>query len=414
MRRMQLGACDTPNGIATQSRKPNVGIMTHPYFERAGKTPLDNLIVLVKPLANKLFVITGRDYNTPPCDVEVIAIKAKRRTSFVSRTLEQALVHAKVLRLLLKLRGEIDILIFFLGATFPVPVIFAKALGMQTFVIPAAVRYPPQLPSIKEQKRHWQLGDDLIIRLTDALERISYYFSDKLIVYSPSIIDQAKLRRYRKKIVVTHRHFPNLDLYRFKNDVEQRDNVVGYVGRLTEEKGALNFVQAIPRVSRTRDDVSFLIIGEGSCEDEIHAYVERHALGSKVSLTGWIPHEELPDYLASLKLLVIPSMYEGLPNIMVEAMACGSPVLSTPVGSVADVLEDGENGFLLPDNSPACLAEAILKVLAHPNLKRIAVNARALVEREFQYEKLVATWQNIICDTKGDASDPNVSDRIQC
>jgi glycosyltransferase involved in cell wall biosynthesis len=400
---MLLRACETPNGIATEPRKPNVGIMTHPYFERAGKTPLDNLIVLVKPLANKLFVITGRDYDTPPCDVEVIAIKATRRTSFVSRMLEQTLVHAKVLRLLLKRHGEIDILIFFLGATFPVPVIFARALGMKTFVIPAAVRYSPQLPSIKEQKTHWQLGDSLIMRLTERLERIGYYFSDKLIVYSPSIIDQANLRRYRKKIVVTHRHFPNLDLYRFKNDIEQRDNVVGYVGRLTEEKGVVNFIQAIPRVIGTRDDVFFLIIGEGDREDEIRAYVKKHALDCKVSLTGWIPHEELPDYLASLKLLVIPSMYEGLPNIMVEAMACGSPVLSTPVGSVADVLEDGENGFLLPDNSPACVAEAILKALAHPNLKRITVNARNLVECEFQYEKLVTTWQNIIHSTR-DAS----------
>ena len=95
------------------------------------------------------------------------------------------------------------------------------------------------------------IADGLIIHLAEALERISYYFSDKLIVYSPSMIDHAKLRRYSKKIVVTHRHVPDLELCRFKKAIEQRDNVVGYVGRLTEEKSVLNFVQAIPRPSNS-------------------------------------------------------------------------------------------------------------------------------------------------------------------
>jgi len=397
MRRMQLGACDTPNGIVTGSRKPNVGIMTHPYFERAGKTPLDNLIVLVKPLANRLLVVTGGDYDNPPKGVEIIRVQATRRVSFASRVLEQASVHVRVLRLLLQLRGEIDILIFFTGTPFPALLVFAQAMRMKCFIILAGVGSSAELKAIKERKAPNQLGDTVITHLTTACERMSYLFSDKLIVYSPSIIDQLNLHQYDKKIAITHRHFPNFDLFRFKSDVEQRDNVVGYVGRLSHEKGVLNFVKAIPTILRAWSNVTFLIIGEGPLEGEIRKCVESDATSGKAKLTGWIPHQELPDCLVSMKLLVLPSYAEGLPNVMLEAMACGTPVLAPAVGSIPDVITDGETGFFMHDNSPSCLAETVIKTLENPHLKRIAANARTLVESEFRLERLADTWGKIIC-----------------
>jgi glycosyltransferase involved in cell wall biosynthesis len=99
-----------------------------------------------------------------------------------------------------------------------------------------------------------------------------------------------------------------------------------------------------------------------------------------------------------MKLLALPSYNEGLPNVMLESMACGTPVIATPVGSIPDVLVDGENGFLMYDNSPTALAESIIEALQRPQLQRIAVNARMLVETEFRYEKLIKTWERIICD----------------
>ena len=97
------------------------------------------------------------------------------------------------------------------------------------------------------------------------------------------------------------------------------------------------------------------------------------------------PHQELPDYLTRLKLLVLPSYTEGLPNNVLEAMACGTPVLATSVGAIPDVVpRDKETGFLVRDNSPPCLAKNIVEALTDPELKRIALNARNFVENEFQ------------------------------
>ena len=97
-----------------------------------------------------------------------------------------------------------------------------------------------------------------------------------------------------------------------------------------------------------------------------------------------------------MKQVVLPSYTEGLPNIMLEAMACGTPVLATPVGAIPNVIKDGETGFIMKDNSPECIAENVIRALNHPNLERIAGNARALVEREFTYERAVERWREVL------------------
>jgi len=373
--------------------------MVGEHFERSGETPLGNLIALASPLTNKLFLIIG-DYPNSIPGVKIIKIKTTRRRLVVARVFQQVLTHLRVLLIMAKLRKEIDILIYIFGTPFPIPLVFAQALNTRCFIILARQGYGTDAEALKESGAPRQFGELTRLRVQAALERISYSFADKLVVYSPSMIDRMNLQKYSKKIVVAHRHFVNFDECKFKDNIEQRDNIIGYVGRITADKGIWNFVGAIPKILSVHDDVTFLIAGEGLLEDEIRVYLEKHGLRNKVKLAGWIPHQKLPDYLTSLKLLVLPSYNEGLPNVMLEAMACGTPVLAVRVASIPDVIKDKETGFLIQDNSPAHLANAIVETLTNPELKRIAANAHTLAESEFRYENLTQTWKDIICSAK--------------
>jgi glycosyltransferase involved in cell wall biosynthesis len=394
-----LKTCDAPQDTA-QSRRPSVGIITHVDMDRAAARPLDNLITILDPLANKLFLITGGDYDNFADRVQIIRTSETSRTSLLSKVLEQVVVGVRIANTIFKLRDQIDVLLFFNGAGLAAPLVFARCLNIKCIVILTYLGAAPVARAIRESGAEQESGELMRLRMLGMLERVSYFFANELIVYSPSMVEAAGLHGYRTKTTVAHRHFLNFDEFRFEDNVEHRDNVVGYIGRLKEEKGILTFVEAIPKVLEAHDDATFLIVGEGVLEDRIRRYVHANGLDSKVELTGWIPHGELPSYLYRMKLLALPSYNEGLPNVMLESMACGTPVIATPVGSIPDVVVDGENGFLINENSSTALAERITEALQRPQLQRIAVNARMLVETEFRYERLIKTWERIICDAK--------------
>jgi glycosyltransferase involved in cell wall biosynthesis len=101
----------------------------------------------------------------------------------------------------------------------------------------------------------------------------------------------------------------------------------------------------------------------------------------------------LPTYLNELKLIVLPSFSEGLPNIMIEAMACGTLVLATPVGSIPDYIVDKQTGFIMETNSPECIAKNILRALNFCDIDRVVSNAKSLVEYKFKPEVSVQEYR---------------------
>jgi glycosyltransferase involved in cell wall biosynthesis len=143
------------------------------------------------------------------------------------------------------------------------------------------------------------------------------------------------------------------------------------------------------------DDSTFEIhiAGDGPLVKEISELEKRF---KHLHYDQWIPHKDLPLYLNQLKLLIIPSETEGLPNIMLEAMACGTPVLATPVGAIPDIIKDGETGFILENNSRECIKENIFRVFNHPDLDKIIQAARNLVEKDFSFESSVQRYKKIL------------------
>lgn len=115
-------------------------------------------------------------------------------------------------------------------------------------------------------------------------------------------------------------------------------------------------------------------------------------------LISWagISHDDLPRYLNQLRLLVLPSYTEGLPNIMLEAMACGTSVLATPVGAIPDVIIDGKTGFIMENNSPECIAENVIRALNSPALDKIAEEGRRFVEENFTFEQVIERWKEVL------------------
>ena len=373
-----------------KKERPNICIITSPR-PKAGVVPLSNLVDILYPLSSDLYVITGNEGDVA-CrnrkEVHGYSIEYnKPKTQIIARIFNYIYLQLRISYRLMKLTRNVDICVFFMAEGLLLPVLTSRLLGK-----PAILSLAASLPKMIEANKDISLRS----RIPTFLEIINYSLSNRIIVYSPNLIKEWDLEKYRNKICIAHEHFIDFDKFKIKKQPAERDNLVGYIGRLSEEKGTLNFVKAIPEISKEKDDLEFLVGGDGQLCDKIKKHLYENNLNDKVNLAGWIPHDKLPDYLNKLKLVVLPSYTEGLPNIMLEAMACGTPVLATPVGAIPDVIKDGETGFILENNSPECIAENVIRVLNHPSLDEIVKNARELVEKEFTYEATVERYKKAL------------------
>jgi glycosyltransferase involved in cell wall biosynthesis len=376
-------------------KKLNVGVLTAPVTA-AGIPPLSNLIDILYSTAGDIYLITGKEgYNCFKNDKRVRICEFHEYSSIepsghlVQRIFRYSKMQIQAARLLAKVGRRVDAWVFFIGADcLPLAGLVARALGRRLLIELAGSACEVSIATAS------------FPRVIAILQKANFRFSDRIILYT-DLIKEWNLERYSNKVVIADNHFLNFNEFSFKNDLQERAAVVGYVGRLDAEKGVLNFVEALPKTLEKRPDLRVMIIGEGNLEGEIRSLLDREHLLSKVTLKGWVPHAELPSYLAKLKLLVLPSYTEGLPFVVLEAMACGTPVLATPVGAVPDVIKDKETGFLLRDNSPESIAEGISKSLSYPLLRDTVRNARAVVERDFRYERAVETWARALSVRKG-------------
>ena len=146
------------------------------------------------------------------------------------------------------------------------------------------------------------------------MDHINYRLANRIVVYSSNIIEEWDLSKYRNKVSVAHEHYLDFKAVNLKKHLKDRTNLIGYIGRLSEEKGVFNFIQAIPGILDLRNDTQFVIGGDGQLRGNIITFLKNNSLSDKVEICGWISHENIADYFNNLKLLILPSFTEGLPN----------------------------------------------------------------------------------------------------
>lgn len=142
---------------------------------------------------------------------------------------------------------------------------------------------------------------------------------------------------------------------------------VGSVGRLVEQKNYDGFLDAAAIVVREMPEVSFLLVGDGELADHLQAYAHRLGISEHVVFTG--PRSDVEEILASIDLFVSSSLWEGLPTVLMEAMASGLPAVATDITGNQDILRHRHNGWLVPPGDPEALAETIMEALRRPSAR---------------------------------------------
>ncbi|WP_449267455.1 glycosyltransferase [Frigoriglobus tundricola] len=135
------------------------------------------------------------------------------------------------------------------------------------------------------------------------------------------------------------------------------------VGRLAEQKGQLVLLDAAARLAARGVDFQLVLAGDGPMRPQIDAAIAAQGLGSRVRVTGWLSNDAVRAEIAAARLFVLPSFAEGLPVVLMEALALGRPAITTYVAGIPELVRDGVNGWLVPAGDPVALADVIASAL---------------------------------------------------
>ena len=367
----------------------NIGLIIEP-ISKSGLIPLLNLINVINPLSNKIFLITHDKFffNFDKENKKLVICDVYPNIPFIHKFdfINYILFQFKIAIWIIKKRTNIDFFIFFIGGdTLFIPLIISRLLRKKVFILIAG----SSIQTFEKQKKYFK--NVLII-----MQLIVFFLSQNIILYSNRLVGNYGFTRWKNKILIAHEHFLDFNTFTVTTPYYKRSYFIGYIGRLSKEKGVQHFIQALPTILSECQDLQVLIGGDGQLKETIEKSLQEMGIRSNVDLPGWISHDDLPKYLNQLRLLVLPSYTEGLPNIMLEAMACGTPVLATPVGAIPDVIQDEVTGFIMENNTPECIAQNVMRALNHPDLEIIAERGRQYVAREFTFEKAVERWRRIL------------------
>jgi len=245
---------------------------------------------------------------------------------------------------------------------------------------------------VAERQNRWHLWADritagLVDRHVCVSEAVARFSADQArlpaekLVVIPNGIDAALYPAARRA-----------DLQTFGLRAGRR--VATYVGRLDRQKGVRWLVQTAPRWLNRLPDCDLLLVGKGPDRPRLELLCREQGISDRVRLAGW--RADVPEILAASDLLVLPSVWEGMPNVVLQAMASRLPVLATDVEGVRELLGSGADAQTVPyGDTEAFVAEMVALMSDHDLASQLGEKNRLRAEKEFGVGRMVAAYQDL-------------------
>ncbi len=236
-------------------------------------------------------------------------------------------------------------------------------------------------------------------------DRLLRQFTNKAIAVSNSVKEACVMKRKMdtSKISVMHN---GIDLDKFtvpeENRIEKERNrlgiksgfkVVGTVARLREEKGIRYLIESVPKVLEYFEETTFLIVGDGPLRQEFEKLSNQLGVENKVIFAGFC--QDIPAIQSLLDICVMPSLTEGSPIALLEAMAMGKTIVGTKINGIKDILKNNINGLLVPSKDSDLLADSIIYLLKHEEeAKKLGIEAKA-ESQKYDMKKYISSLEKL-------------------
>lgn len=278
-----------------------------------------------------------------------------------------------------------------------------KPLLLQTFLFHAnlAGRLSGKLAGIphivsgirvSEKRKNGHL---LLDRLTNRLVELNVCVSQSVADFS---IQQGKLPVSKVTVIPNGVDFEMFDTAEPLDlspwGIPADAKVVLFAGRLDPQKAPADLLTAFELFARQAAGYHLLFVGEGPLKAELQQKASTLSCADRIHFSGWQPH--VPQLMKAATCLVLPSLWEGMPNVVLEAMASGLPVISTRVDGVSELIRDGEQGTLVATGEPDEIYQALCDLSTQPaRFIEMSEVAQALVENEFTWDSIADRYDKI-------------------
>lgn len=251
---------------------------------------------------------------------------------------------------------------------------------------------------------HNWIRSDFLVTCFESLDAVYIRFFPKIIAVSPEV--RQLMRRYlipaRKMQVIIN----GIDMLEFRKDAEARDRIrgefhiapetplIGVFGRISPEKGQKYFLAAAAQVLKIFPEAQFILVGDGFQGDEMQRYAVELGISDRVLFAGF--RSDVAACYSALDVFVLPSLLEGTPMALLEAMSTELPVLASNVGGVGRIIRDEENGLLVPPANADELAKRIRRLLEDSAwAARLAKNGFCTVESSYSAQKMAEDYMKV-------------------
>lgn len=262
--------------------------------------------------------------------------------------------------------------------------------------------YRKFIPEFSDQIKWRQHAENLLSSLR---QHVMWKRADALIAVSQSVADELVnsygIAKERISVVsngvdleVFH-HLRSRAVILERLGLDTSSRVILYLGGFRLLKGPKFLIQAAKIILEELENAQIIFVGnpqhplEKPYVETMLNLIKKLRLNDMLHVVKNIPYIQMPQYMSAADVLVVPSIYEASPKVLFEAMACGTPVVATAVGGIRDIVTTGETGMLVKPGNSNALAEAIIKTLSNPDLrKKISLNCKNLVKEQF-------TWAHV-------------------
>jgi len=370
---------------------PDVCVVTHPLSD-AGENATRSLLDVLGAVTGVALVTADLPADSSiRTDHELVELT--RESVGDSVPVAAARFVLNQLRMCRTIAARDEPVVLFFGATaYLLPVVFARLLGKTVLIEPRG-DVPLTLRIEWERRLPGPVARGLA-GLVRALERAGFAAADGVVTYTPAMARQLNLDPDDPDVYPTGARHVRTAQFDVAVPFEERERRVGFLGRLDEEKNVRELASVAASLP---PDVTFTFVGDGDLRGWLETRLEDEIAAGRVELRGWVDHDAVPAELNRLRLVVLVSEpTEGLPTAILEALACGTPVLARPVSGVPDVVRDGETGFRLDSTDPEAIESTIRAILDRDDLDTISANGRDLIEREYSFEAAQRRYREIL------------------